>query len=59
MPEIIVMDEDPNTGISWGINADGDLFLGGNGSGYNLPDTPENRRYIMADFEFYTRRNFM
>ena len=29
-------------------------FLGSNGAGYNLPDTPENRTRIMADFEFYT-----
>lgn len=54
MQEIIVFAEDFKTGISCGINVDGDLFLGSNDSGYNLPDTPENRTRIMADFEFYT-----
>lgn len=47
-PEIFA--EDKASGISCGVNADGDLFFGNGRSGYNLPDTPENREYIMADF---------
>lgn len=46
--------EDKETGIQAGLNDYGELFLGGNGSGYNLPDTPDNREYIKADFERYT-----
>lgn len=42
-------------GYSCGINDQGDLFLGGHGSGYNLPDTPENREYVLNDFDYYTR----
>ena len=33
----------------------GELFLGDNRSGYNLPDTPENREYILEDFERYNK----
>ena len=36
---------------SCGVNDDGDLFLGGYRCGYNLRDTPENRAYIMDEFE--------
>ena len=39
--------------IVCGINSDGDLFLGDDRSGYNLPDTPENRDFILADFEYW------
>ena len=46
---------DERTGIECGINADGELFLGDDSSGYNLPDTPENREYIRRDFIRYTR----
>ena len=42
-------------GYSCGINDDGDLFLAGDGSGYNLPDTPDNRAYILKDFDYYTK----
>lgn len=42
---------DEATGLMCGKNADGDLFLGNDGSGYNLPDTPENREYILNDFD--------
>ena len=50
---MVIFKEDKKTGLSCGINDDGDLFLGGNGSGYNLKDTPENREYILNDFEFW------
>lgn len=43
--------KDEETGLECGINDDGNLFLGNDGSGYNLPDTPENREYILNDFD--------
>lgn len=48
---------DPEAVIEAGINADGELYFGGEGSGYNLPDTPENRRYIEADIKRYTGKD--
>ena len=42
---------DDETGLSCGINDRGELFLGNDRSGYNLPDTPENREYILNDFD--------
>lgn len=47
--------EDKETGIACGINDYGELFLGNKESGYNLPDTPENREYILRDFDYWTR----
>lgn len=41
---------DSKTGIGCGINHHGDLFLGDNRSGYNLPDTKENRLKVINDF---------
>lgn len=49
-----ILYKDEITGIEAGINDDGDLFLGDNISGYNLQDTPDNRRYIECDFVRYT-----
>lgn len=43
--------KDEVTGLSCGINDFGELFLGDDNSGYNLPDTPENREYILNDFD--------
>ena len=45
--------KDEKTGLSCGINNYGELFLGDDRSGYNLPDTPENREYILNDFDSY------
>ena len=45
---------DEKTGIECGINDAGELFLGNDSSGYNLPDTEENREYILRDFDYYT-----
>lgn len=42
--------EDKESGIQYGINDNGELFLGNDYSGYNLPDTPENREYMEQDF---------
>lgn len=44
---------DENTGMTCGVNDDGDLFLGDELAGYNLPDTPENREYILNDFDYW------
>ena len=42
--------EDKKTGIQCGLNRYGELFLGNSESGYNLPDTPENRERVINDF---------
>lgn len=36
--------------LECGINDNGDLFLGDDRSGYNLPDTLENRERILSEF---------
>ena len=46
---------DEKTGIEVGINDDGELFLGNDRSGFNLPDTEENREAILRDFDFYVK----
>ena len=46
---------DEKTGIECGINDDGELFLGNDRSGYNLPDTEENRESILRDFDYYVK----
>ncbi len=48
---------DEKTGIEAGVNDFGELFLGDDSSGYNLPDTPENREYIRRDFIRYAGKN--
>lgn len=53
-PELTVLFRDEANDIEAGINADGDLYLSGSRSGYNLPDTIENRRVIERDIERYT-----
>lgn len=50
-----ILYEHKESGTQAGINDDGDLFLGNRDSGYNLPDTPQNRAYIKRDFDRYTR----
>lgn len=42
--------KDKQTGIEIGTNTDGDLFFGNYYSGYNLPDTIENRLHIIDNF---------
>lgn len=49
---------DERTGIEYGINIDGDLYLGNDSSGYNLRDTPENRKRVLADFKRYTSSSY-
>ena len=46
---------DEKTGIEAGVNDFGELFFGDDSSGYNLPDTPENREYIRREFIRHTR----
>ena len=42
--------KDEETGVECGVNRDGDLFLGDDRSGCNLPDTSENRERILSAF---------
>lgn len=48
-----IFKEDKVRGIACGINDSGELFVGGNRSGYNLPDTPENREKVLKDFDYW------
>lgn len=50
--------KDKKTGIECGINNQGELFLGDDKSGYNLPDTPKNREKIINDFCKHTGREY-
>lgn len=50
---MMIFKENKVTGLQCGINDKGDLFLGDDESGYNLPDTPENRDCVLADFDYY------
>ena len=52
-----ILYRDEASGIEAGINNDGDLFLGDDKSGYNLHDTPDNRRCIERDFVRYTGKS--
>lgn len=48
-----IFKENKKTGLQCGINDYGELFLGDDRSGYNLTDTPENRKNILVDFDYY------
>jgi hypothetical protein len=48
---MLIFKEDSRTGVSCGLNDFGELFIGNSRSGYNLPDTPENREKILKDFD--------
>jgi hypothetical protein len=52
---MVIWRRDERTGIEVGINDDGELFLGNDRSGFNLPDTEENREVILRDFEYYVK----
>lgn len=52
---MVIFKEDKQSGLQCGVNDYGELFLGDNKSGYNLKDTPENREYILNDFDYYNR----
>lgn len=53
-PRITVWAFDEVTGTSIGINGTGELFMGNNESGFNLADTPRNRRRLEQDYKRYT-----
>lgn len=53
---MIIFKENKKTGLSCGINDWGELFIGDNKSGANLPDTSENREYILEQFEHWNNR---
>lgn len=55
---MMIFKENEKTGLQCGVNDYGELFLGDDLSGYNLPDTPENREYILDDFERYNLDDF-
>ena len=50
-----IFKQDARTGVSSGVNDFGEVFCGDDRSGYTMPDTPENRKYILADFDFWTQ----
>lgn len=52
---MIIFKENKDTGLQCGLNDFGDLFLGDDKSGYNLPDTKGNRECIIADFDYYNK----
>jgi hypothetical protein len=53
---MIIFKENKETGFSCGANDYGELFLGNDNGGYNLPDTEENRDYVKADFDYYNKK---
>lgn len=53
-PQVTVWAFDGTSGISIGINGTGELFIGNSKSGYNLADTPGNRRRLKQDYKRYT-----
>lgn len=50
---MIIFKENKVTGLSCGVNNWGELFIGDNRSGVNLPDTPENRDYVIKQFNYW------
>ena len=51
--KMIIFKENKETGLSCGINNYGELFIGNHRSGANLPDTPENREYVIKQFNYW------
>lgn len=52
---MLIFKEGIRTGVSCGLNDFGELFFGDSRSSYNLPDTPDNRARVLADFNFWTK----
>lgn len=52
---MLIFKEDIRTGVSCGLNDFGELFFGNSRSGYNLPDTPDNRARVLTDFNFWIK----
>lgn len=53
-----IFKENKKTGLQCGINDFGEVFCGNDHSGYNLPDTPENREYVKRDFDFWNKEQY-
>ena len=52
--KLITWSKDKKTGISIGLNSDGNLFLGDDKSGFNLKDTNNNRVRLENEYHYYT-----
>lgn len=52
---MIIFKENKKTGLQCGVNDFNEVFLGDNRSGYNLPDTEENRETVKRDFDYWNR----
>ncbi len=50
-----IFKEDKKTGLQCGVNDYGELFVGNERSGYNLPDTDENRERVLNDFDYWNK----
>lgn len=48
-----IFKENKEKKLSCGVNDFGEVFVGDDRCGYSLPDTPENRRRVIADFDYY------
>lgn len=54
---ITILFEDKKSGIAAGVLSNGILFFGDDNSGYNVKDTPSNRKMLERDFLRYTSSN--
>ena len=50
---MIIFKENKKTGLQCGLNDFDELFFFFFRSGYNLPNTEENKRKILQDFDFW------
>lgn len=55
--EIEYFAKDEETGMSCGINSDGQLFIGDDKSGGNMDDTPDNRLALIRYWKKYTGKD--
>lgn len=47
---VVIWLRDDKTGLQCGINAEGDLYLSTETTGYSLKDSKENRKKIIREF---------
>lgn len=47
---VVIWLRDDKTGLQCGINAEGDLYLSNESTGYSLKDSKENRKEIIREF---------
>lgn len=52
---MIIFKENKKTGLQCGLNNFNELFLGNDRSGYNLPNTVENKEKILQEFNFWNK----